>query len=50
MKRKKKKLPATRNPIAKAAKKIVPKVVPDTRRKKLARALKREEKNMDEGE
>jgi hypothetical protein len=40
--KRRKKTPAKRNPIAKAAKKIRPQVVPDTRRKKLARAERRD--------
>jgi hypothetical protein len=48
MKRKKSKA-TKRNPIAKAVRKIRPKVVPDTRRKKLDRAKKREEQGLNEG-
>lgn len=42
MKRKKKRAPAKRNPIARAVKKIRPQAVPDKRRRKLARIKKQE--------
>jgi hypothetical protein len=45
MKRKKKKI-VKRNPIAKAVRKIRPKIVPDTRRKKLERVRKLDEEDM----
>ncbi len=40
--KRKKRPPAKRNPVAKAVQKIRPQTVPDRRRKKLARAEKRE--------